>query len=231
MQSSCVTTARVQKLYLPPFPPGPTGPVGPTGPTGSNIGFTGPTGQPGPTGLPGDVGPTGPTGIGLVGPTGPTGAIGPVGAVGPTGPINTNPQIASATMRIPTQTLGAQMTDYQESLTSGNITANATTGEITIQEAGNYYISGKIMLEADVNVQQTATLDILINGVTVTRDVEIGLTPTTSTVYSVEAEYMAMNLQPGDTIALSATSTPVGTLLRVDPFTNSYLSVFQLAAL
>ena len=147
-------------------PTGDTGPIGPTGPTG----FTGPTGD-GATGPTGDIGPTGPTGFtGPIGPTGDTGPIGPTGPTGFTGPIGPTPlllglqaqyQNASAAViangaLIPFNTVINNQ--------SAALTLNAATGEITIAESGNYYVSWWISVDGST-VATFITFSLELDGV------------------------------------------------------------------
>jgi len=111
------------------------------GPTG-NAGPTGPTGNAGPTGSTGDAGPTGPTGD--AGPTGPTGDA---GSTGPTGPSGQPAQLSGIQVQyIITETETIDDGDpipFNQLIDSNgtNISFNASTGELTLQQPGSYYVN------------------------------------------------------------------------------------------
>ena len=155
----------------PTGPTGGTGPIGPTGDTGpiGPTGFTGPIGPTGPTGDTGLIGPTGATGFtgpigdtgptGPIGPTGPTGFTGPIGSTGPTGPTGFTGPTGPAPLLLGLQ---AQYQNASAAVIangalipfntvinnqSAALTLNAATGEITITEPGNYYVSWWISLD------------------------------------------------------------------------------------
>ena len=133
-------------------PTGPTGETGPTGPTG-DTGPTGPTGDTGPTGPTGDTGPTGPTGdTGPTGPTGDTGPTGPTGDTGPTGPTGPAGFLEGVMLSLAgaTTILDADpviFTAVEVDNSGGNITYNAATGEITINEEGVYLITWSLSVD------------------------------------------------------------------------------------
>jgi len=133
-------------------PTGPTGDTGPTGPTG-DTGPTGPTGDTGPTGPTGDTGPTGPTGdTGPTGPTGDTGPTGPTGDTGPTGPTGPAGFLEGVMLSLAgaTTILDADpviFTAVEVDNSGGNITYNAATGEITINEEGVYLITWSLSVD------------------------------------------------------------------------------------
>ena len=117
--------------------------VGPTGPTGET-GPTGPTGDTGPTGPTGDTGPTGPTGD--TGPTGPTGDTGPTGPTGPAGFLEgVMLSLAGATTILDADPVIFTAVEVDNS--GGNITYNAATGEITINEEGVYLITWSLSVD------------------------------------------------------------------------------------
>ena len=153
---------------------GPTGPTGPTGPSGESGGPTGPTGPQGiqgETGSTGSTGPTGPAGTdGTTGPTGPQGIQGDVGATGPTGsqgiqgptgPTGATPILSGMQLQLQIAdqvTIGDNenvIFDTVISSFSSAISYDDTTGIITINDNGVYYINWWIATDGSISAAFT----------------------------------------------------------------------------
>lgn len=154
------------------------GPIGPIGPTGA----TGATGPQGPIGLQGSTGATGPQG-----PSGPPGESGPPGPAALAHGLHAQ-LTGSAASTIPN---GENVIfDSIISDLSSNVNYNATNGEFTFTESGNYYVSWWIAVdgaESSPFVEFTLFLDDI--------PVSIGASPIVSTQLVGQALFTASENQ------------------------------------
>lgn len=194
---------------------GATGPIGlrgATGPTGAT-GATGPTGNTGATGATGLVGPTGP--IGPIGVTGPTGATGPTGPTGPTGADGATVQLRG----IQTDLQGGQgdqiavdgnlIFDNILNNQSTDITYNLITGEFTLSQTGNYFVSWWVATNGsgtDTDVHFSIALDgvpfsmgaspIVTGEVSGIAFVTVGANPVVLTLINSSADVVSIGSTP-----------------------------------
>lgn len=136
--------------------PGPQGGKGPTGPTGpAGAGSQGATGATGALGAPGAQGAAG-----AVGPTGATGAVGPVGPPPAAVPLYSgllvDPITVAATGSVPFPVAA---------LPAVNTTYNPAGSNVTLQDAGVYWVGYKLNLVALES--SPATFYVATNGVPV----------------------------------------------------------------
>ncbi|NLP26417.1 MAG: hypothetical protein GX365_03610 [Clostridiales bacterium] len=116
------------------------------------------------------TGPTGPTGqMGATGPTGPTGQMGPTGPTGPIG--DTGPVQQLRGIQVQLTNAGNTFVNTNEPVVfnnveddqSVNVNYNALTGEFTINEPGNYYVSWWVATDG-AGPSLTITFAVEVNG-------------------------------------------------------------------
>jgi collagen type VII alpha len=190
-------------------PTGPAGEAGIEGPTGAQgeAGPTGPAGEVGPTGAQGDAGPTGAQGEAgqtgadstVPGPTGPAGEAGPTGAQGEAGPTG-----ADSTVPGPTGPEG------QIGPTGPGVGETGPMGPTGPAGSGGATYSSLQSLTLTYNVSALATVTNIPNGWVVSGQ--------TTTQFTITHN---LGLRPMIMYALSSTTTPGQSAVRVGPASGS----------
>jgi hypothetical protein len=226
-----------EMCHCAPKDPGPTGPQGPRGPRGAT-GATGPAGTFGVIGATGPTGPTGPVGL-----TGPTGLAGPDGVVGPTGSagesvdqfsptfISLYTQDSGITFNVPN---GASIPLDTISSQVGGISANLSTGVVTVTDPGTYYVRYAVSGHA-LNGAAATGFNLNFNGSllagTQLYSPNFGPVPAHLTTGSI----IIPSVSSGATISIVSNSTLGSALIVTNPFgfagnnNTAYLLVEKIA--
>lgn len=213
----------------PQGPAGPSGPSGPSGPPGPGSGASGATGATGPSGPSGPAGPQGASGV-----QGPSGPSGPPGLPGTGGPAFSVFMSASPNnFTIFTASTGNQGAMQAIDFPAANVTVggtmkvsdyNATTGLLSISQAGYYLVTYSINAQG-----QNANLlsAILQNGNSVSYS---GVSPPDESNFYPTGGSIVLKCNSGDTLGIGInvqvgptgadSKSPMITLLYTGTTTN-----------